>query len=114
MADVIEVRAAIDHVVRQLDELDPDTRRKIPDTTVALLVRDLDLALAGRLEGGALLDIHDIDPSLLHGSRLRLTLTSDDLIEVVEGRLSFGRAWAKGRIKVDAHVRDLFALRTFL
>jgi hypothetical protein len=114
MADITEVRAAIAHVVDQLADVDPDTRRKIPDTTVALQVRDLDVAFAGRLEQGALLDVHDIDPSDLHEARLRLTLTSDDLIEVVEGRLSFGRAWAKGRIKVDAHVRDLFALRKFL
>jgi len=114
MADIAEVRTALDQVVVELEGVDDHTRRKIPDTTVALRVRDLDVAFAGRLEAGALLDIHDIDPGNLNESRLRLTLTSDDLIEVVAGRLSFGRAWAKGRIKVDAHFRDLFELRKFL
>jgi hypothetical protein len=114
MADITEVRAALDRVVDQLRDVDPDTRAKIPDTTVAARIRDLDVAFAGRLEGGDLLEIHDIELDQLAESRLRLTLTSDDLIEVVDGRLSFGRAWAKGRIKVDAHFRDLFELRRFL
>jgi hypothetical protein len=114
MADITEVRAALDQVVVELDALEAETRHKIPDTTVAVLLRDLDIAFAGQLDAGQLVGIHEIDPAELRSSRLRLTLTSDDLIEVVEGRLSFGRAWSKGRIKVDAHLRDLFELRKFL
>jgi uncharacterized protein YehS (DUF1456 family) len=114
MADIAAVRTAVDEVVTILDEVDPDTRRKIPDTTVAVWVRDLDVAFRGRLDSGHLVDVEDADPADLRQSRLRLTLTSDDLIAVVEGRLGFGAGWARGRIKVDAHLRDLFELRKFL
>jgi hypothetical protein len=114
VADIEAVRTAITQVIAQLEEIDEETRRKIPDLTVAALIRDLDVAFAGRLESGHLVDVEEVDPVRHRAARLRLTLTSDDLLDVVAGTTSFARAWAKGRIKVDAKLRDILELRSFL
>jgi hypothetical protein len=42
---------------------------------------------------------------------IRLTMSSDDLVALTDGRLSFGPAWASGRIKLEAGLRDLLRLR---
>ncbi|MBI1376198.1 MAG: sterol-binding protein [Frankiales bacterium] len=114
MADVEDVRAALDQVVATLDDVDDATRARIPDIAVAALVRDHSLAVAADLRGGRLTDVRDVDLVAFRAARLRLTMDSDVLLDLVEGRLSFGRAWARGRVKVDAHLRDLFLLRSFL
>jgi putative sterol carrier protein len=38
-------------------------------------------------------------------------MTSDDLLALVAGQLKVPAAWATGRIKVEAGVRDLLTLR---
>ncbi len=114
MADIEDVRAAVDDVVERMADLEPDTRRRIPDRTVAVWMRDLDVAFAGRFDAGHLLDVTEIDPADFPAASLRITLTSEDFLDLVEGRLGFGHGWARGRIKVDAHFRDLFELRRFL
>jgi putative sterol carrier protein len=45
---------------------------------------------------------------------IRLTMTSDDLIALTEGKLHFGPAWATGRVKLEAGLRDLLRLRKIL
>ena len=114
MADIETVRHAISRLGVILDDADPETRRKIPDRSVSAWIKDLDVAFAARLESGDLVDIHEIDTEERRAAHLRLTLSSDDLIELVEGRLHFGSGWAHGRIKVDARLRDIFELRKFL
>lgn len=114
MATIEAVRAAISDLGVMLDGADPEFRRKIPDRSVSVWIKDLDAAFAGRLQAGELVDVVEIDPGSRKEAELKLTLTSDDLLEVVEGRLHFGSGWAHGRIKVDARLRDVFELRKFL
>ena len=45
---------------------------------------------------------------------IRLTMTSDDLIALTDGRLHFGNAWATGQVKLEAGLRDLLRLRKLL
>ena len=45
---------------------------------------------------------------------IRLTMTSDDLVALTSGELSFGPAWATGRVKLEAGLRDLLRLRKLL
>jgi hypothetical protein len=114
MAEIAEVHAAIADVVTFVEDLDDDTRRRIPDRTVSARITDLDLAFAGRFSGGHLVEVAEVDPALAREANLRLGLSSDDLLELVAGRLNFASGWAKGRIKVDARLRDVFELRRFL
>ncbi len=82
------------------------------DRSVSCRFSDLDEVVVGRLAGGAVRDLH----VLPHGpavprADIRLAMTSDDLIALTDGRLSFGRAWATGRVKLEAGLRDLLRLR---
>jgi hypothetical protein len=82
------------------------------DRSVSCRFPDLDEVVVGRLAGGAVRDLH----VLPHGpavpkADIRLTMASDDLIALTDGRLSFGKAWASGRVKLEAGLRDLLRLR---
>jgi hypothetical protein len=114
MADADQVRACVTDLVGLMDGVDDATRHKIPDGTLSVRVPDVDLAFAGRFGDGHLLDVHEVDATQAGAAKLRLTLSSDDLVELAAGRLHFGSAWAHGRVKVEATFRDLLALRSFL
>lgn len=114
MATVESVRAGLEALVASMDDLDPDTRRKIPDRAVSAYFTDLDTAFAGRLQSGSLVDVVEIDPDARKEAHLRLSLDSDTFLSIVEGRLDFAHAWSHGKVKVDARIRDIWELRKFL
>ena len=85
------------------------------DRSLSCRLTDLDEVVMGRLGGGAVRDLL----VLPHGPEvpkadIRLTMASDDLIALTDGRLSFGPAWATGRVKLEAGLRDLLRLRKIL
>ena len=43
-----------------------------------------------------------------------MIINSDDLLELVAGRLDAGKAFASGRLKIKASVLDLIKLRKLL
>ncbi|WP_040339298.1 alkyl sulfatase C-terminal domain-containing protein [Candidatus Blastococcus massiliensis] len=85
------------------------------DRSVSCRLTDLDQVVVGRLSSGAIRDLR----VLPHGPEvtkadIRLTMTSDDLVALTAGELSFGPAWATGRVKLEAGLRDLLRLRKLL
>jgi hypothetical protein len=85
------------------------------DRSLSCRLTDLDEVVIGRLGGGAVHDLH----VLPHGpavpkADIRLTMTSDDLIALTAGHVHFGQAWATGRVKLEAGLRDLLRLRKLL
>ena len=109
MATLEQCRDAIDELGRRLARVDPDVRAEhVRDRTVSCTLLDLDEVFSGRLHDGHLVDITLEERPR---AQIRLTLTSDDLVDMVEGRLPFVHAWATGRIRLDASVRDLLRLR---
>jgi hypothetical protein len=86
------------------------SRRKIGfDRTLTCAIRDLNVIFAGRLKDGQLVDI---GKAASKDAQVRLAMTSDDLIALVDGRLKLAAAWATGRVRIDAGVRDLLKLRS--
>jgi len=79
------------------------------DRSMTCTLRDLDIVYRGRLADGQL---RDIARSESRDAQIRLTMSSDDLLALVAGSLHLGSAWATGRIKVEAGVRDLLKLRS--
>ena len=79
------------------------------DRSVTCTLRDLDVVYRGQLTDGQL---RDIDRSDSRDAQIRLTMSSDDLLALVDGTLNLASAWATGRIKVEAGVRDLLKLRS--
>jgi hypothetical protein len=85
------------------------------DRSLSCRLTDKDQVVLGRLGSGSVRDLQVVP----HGPEvpkadIRLTMTSDDLVELTDGQLHFGSAWASGRVKLEAGLRDLLRLRKLL
>ena len=112
MATVEECEAAMHQLAERLRSPDAsDTRGKMLDRSISCRLTDLGVTFAGQLRGGEIVDIRQVATP---NGQIKLATASDDLIALVDGRLNFAKAWASGRLKVDASVFDLLKLRSFL
>jgi hypothetical protein len=112
MATVEECEAAMQQFAEQMTGMDAETRRRTTlERSVTCHIRDLDVTFRGQLRDGALQDVTRTDSA---DGQIRLAMTSDDLLRLVDGSLNFAKAWATGRIKVEASVFDLLKLRSLL
>lgn len=93
----------------RLQTKDAADRRAGFDRRLSCTIRDLGVVFNGHLHDGLLDDIAQVDKA---DGQVRLELTSDDLLALVDGKLNLASAWAGGRVKVHAGVRDLMRLRT--
>jgi hypothetical protein len=85
------------------------------DRGLSCRLADLGQVVRGRLARGSVREVRtEPDDSSLEKADIRLTMTSDDLLALTEGRLSFGPAWASGRVKLEAGLRDMLRLRSLL
>jgi hypothetical protein len=85
------------------------------DRSLSCRLTDLDKVVLGRLSGGAIRDRRVVDDGAgVPKADIRLTMTSDDLVAMTDGNLHFGKAWASGRVKLEAGLRDLLRLRKIL
>ena len=112
MATVEECEAAMHKLAERLKSPDgAQARGKMIDRSISCHLRDLDVTFGGQLRGGEIGDIHRAPQP---DGQLKLTTTSDDLVALVDGRRNFAKAWASGRLKIDASVFDLIKLRSFI
>jgi SCP-2 sterol transfer family len=83
------------------------------DHSVSCRFPDLGQAVMGRLHDGTFSDVHPVDdgPDVPRAD-VRLTMDSDDLVAMTEGRLSFPKAMLSGKVKVEAPLKDMFRLRS--
>ena len=85
------------------------------DRSLSCRLTDLDQVVLGRLSAGAVRDMHVLpDGASVPKADIRLTMTSEDLLALTRGDLSFGKAWASGRVKLEAGIRDILRLRSVL
>src|SRR2546430_6228985 len=110
MATVDEGRTALHGLAERLSA-NADGVKVDLDRPLACTVKDLDVAFHGRLVGGRLVDLADGDDPR---AKIRLTASSDDLVALVNGQLDFAKAWASGRVSVNANPFDLLKLRKLL
>lgn len=111
MASVEECDAAFRALADRLSSTDP-TKRNDLDRTLSCTLPDLGVVFAGHLHDGTLTDIQQVEDGKGPKAQVKLTMSSDDLIALVDGRLKFASAWASGRVKIDAGVFDLLKLRS--
>lgn len=113
MATVDECRAALDQFSAKLAGAEGDAGRAARlDRSLSCRIPDLDTTFRGRLRGGALHDI-TTEPSG-DKAQIRLEIGSDDLLALVAGNLDFASSWARGRVKLEASLKDLLTLRKLL
>lgn len=85
------------------------------DRSLSCRLTDLDKVVLGRLTSGSVRDLTVVpEGPEVPKADIRLTMTSDDLVALTEGRLSFASAWAGGRVKFEAGLRDMLRLRSLL
>jgi hypothetical protein len=108
VATVEQCEAALQALAERSARKDGSKRLDV-DRTLSCTITDLGVTYGGRLTGGRLTDIAVADGA---GAQVRLTLRSDDLVALVDGELGVASAWATGRLKIDAGMRDLIRLRS--
>ncbi|GAA3469134.1 MULTISPECIES: SCP2 sterol-binding domain-containing protein [Nonomuraea] len=115
MATLEECRAALGKLVEQFDDIDAESRAKhVVERTVSCRVSDLDVMFYGRLHHDGLDPFDERPPVDGRPADVKLTITSDDLIALVDGELDLARALLGGRVKIDASFGDLLRLRRLL
>ncbi|MCQ4213424.1 MULTISPECIES: SCP2 sterol-binding domain-containing protein [Streptomyces] len=115
MATIEECRTALDTLSDNMAGADGDVRAATAlDRSLSCRITDLDVTFSGRLKDGRIevLDTRQGPPA--EKAQIRLAMTGDDLVAMVDGRLNFAKAWASGRVKLEASFRDLLRLRTLL
>jgi putative sterol carrier protein len=111
MATVEQCRQALQTVASRLAG-DPETGKRIElERSVACHIRDLDTYFHGRLHNGSIVDLTDGDDPK---AQIRLSVSGDDLLAMVDGQLNFAAAWASGRVSIKAGFGDLLKLRKLL
>lgn len=111
MASVEEVEGVLDELLERVGNVDETKRARFPDTrTIEARCPDVDLVRFARWHEGRM-ELLDHAPTQVD---IRLSIRSDDLLEIAAGRLSFGRAYASGRLKLDASMSDLLRLGSML
>ncbi|OON82392.1 SCP2 sterol-binding domain-containing protein [Streptomyces tsukubensis] len=115
MATTEECAAALDRLSARLTSTKGDVRAALGfDRSLSCRITDLDVTFVGRLTAGRI-DVLDTVAGRPEGrAQIRLSMTGDDLVALVDGDLNFARAWATGRVGLEAGFRDLLRLRSLL
>ncbi|MFB7867513.1 SCP2 sterol-binding domain-containing protein [Streptomyces sp. NPDC056069] len=115
MATIVECREALKKLSDNLAAADGEVRGAAAlDRTLSCHLTDLDTTFTGRLADGRI-EVEDTVAGPPPGkAQIRLRMTGDDLVAMVDGRLNFAKAWASGRVGLEAGFRDLLKLRALL
>ncbi|MET9804584.1 SCP2 sterol-binding domain-containing protein [Streptomyces sp. NPDC006368] len=115
MATTEECRSALDRLSQNLTHADGEVRGAAAlDRTLSCHITDLDTTFTGRLAGGRIEVLDRADGPPRERAEIRLAMTGDDLLAMVDGGLNFAKAWASGRVRLEAGFRDLLRLRSLL
>jgi hypothetical protein len=113
VASKAEVERQLGILMSRLDGNEANVRSAIPSRKVLrCLVPDLDTAWFSVVDHGRVSPPSETPPN--GPADITLRVASDDLVDLVEGRVSFLSAFTSGRIRVDASIVDLLRLRSLL
>ncbi len=113
MATKAEVERQLGVLLARLDGNEANVRSAIPTRKVLrCLVPDLGAAWYSVVDQGHVSPPSEIPPD--GPADITLRVGSDDLVDLVQGRISFPSAFTSGRVKVDASIFDLLRLRSLL
>ena len=113
MATKTEVERQLVVLMARLDGNEANVRSAIPTRKVLRCqVVDLGTAWYSVVENGHVSQPSETPPN--GRADITLRLGSDDLVDLVEGRISFLSAFTSGKVKVDASIVDLLRLRSLL
>ncbi|MBA2812269.1 sterol-binding protein [Streptomyces sp. KM273126] len=115
MATIEECRSALDKLSENLAGANGDVRSAAAlDRSLSCHITDLDVTFAGRLTDGRIHVQDTLQGPPRERAEIRLTMTGDDLVSMVNGELHFAKAWGSGRVRLEAGLLDLLRLRKLL
>jgi predicted lipid carrier protein YhbT len=113
VATKAEVERQLGALMARLDGNEANVRSAIPTRKVLRChVPDLDAAWYSVVDNGHVSQPSETTPN--GRADITLRVGSDDLVDLVEGRISFLSAFTSGKVKVDASIVDLLRLRSLL
>ncbi|MEU8571596.1 SCP2 sterol-binding domain-containing protein [Streptomyces pathocidini] len=115
MRTIDDCHRALDLLSDNLARANGDLRKATAlDRSLSCRITDLDVTFVGRLAQSRIADVTAVPGPPPERAQIRLTMKSDDLIDLVNGELNFAKAWGSGRVKLEASLMDLLRLRTLL
>jgi len=114
MASAEECREALTNLTARLGEMNPEDRSSFfSNRTFSCHVTDLGMTFVTRITDHGAEPIKEAGPDEPQAD-IRLTASSDDVISLSATPANIARMWMAGRVKVQASLRDLLALRRLL
>ncbi|GAB2949137.1 hypothetical protein GCM10023080_004810 [Streptomyces pseudoechinosporeus] len=115
MATIEECRSALDKLSDNMAGAEGDVRSAAAlDRSLSCRITDLDITFVGRLKDGRIEVLDTVQGPPPEKAQIRLRMTGDDLVALVNGELHFAKAWGSGRVRLEAGLRDLLRLRKLL
>ncbi|MFJ6809141.1 SCP2 sterol-binding domain-containing protein [Streptomyces anulatus] len=115
MATMAECRSALRRLSDNLAAAEGDVRGTAAlNRSLSCHIKDLDITFTGRLADGRILVRDTVEGPPREKAEIRLAMTGDDLVALVDGDLNFAKAWGSGRVRLEADFRDLLKLRSLL
>lgn len=112
MATIEQCTQALEGI---LGDLASSPAAKGMDRTLSCRLTDLGQVVRGRLAESEIKDVEVVPGDAeVEPANIRLTMSSDDLMAMTDGDLEFAKAWASGRVKLEASLKDMFKLRSML
>lgn len=113
MATKSQVEAKLRQLIKRLDRADHEVRgslaESLPDTrTIEVMITDLGVSYWTELTDGRMDGLHEGSP---RGAEIRVRVSSDYLIELVDGKKSMFSAYLAGQVSIEASFSDLLRLR---
>ena len=114
MATVEECREALQTLTGRLGDMNPEDRASFfSNRSFSAHVTDLGVTFVTRITDTGAEPIKEAGPDEPPAD-IRLTANSDDCVSLAETPANIARMWMAGRVKVQASIRDLLALRRLL
>ena len=112
MATIEQCTKALEGI---LGDLASSPAAKGMDRTLSCRLTDLGQVVRGRLADSEIKGVEVLPADAeTEPANIRLTMSSDDLLAMTDGDLEFAKAWASGRVKLEASLKDMFKLRSML
>jgi predicted lipid carrier protein YhbT len=114
MASAEECREALQALTGRLGEMNEKERSSFfSNRTFSCHVTDLGVTFFTRITENGAEPVKEVGPDEPPAD-IRLTANSDDVVALAATPANIARMWMAGRVKIQASIRDLLALRRLL
>jgi hypothetical protein len=108
-----QVETKLRELIKRLDQANTEVRgsldEALPDSRIIEVeIPDLGTSYWTELAGGRMDGLHEGRP---RESEIRVRVSSDSLVELVDGKKSLFSAYLAGQVSIDASFSDLLRLR---